>query len=95
MTDEQRRTFLDAFVFDCEHSYHLIPVERPAIERGLELTQQHFLRAYDSVQLACALAAKNVLAVTGLSSLTFVSADDGLLAAATAERFQIENPNHY
>jgi hypothetical protein len=95
ITDEQRHEFLDTFVSDCEHGYHLIPVERSTIERSLELTQQHVLRAYDAVQLACALAANNVLAVAGLPPLTFVSADDGLLGAATSEQFQAENPNHH
>lgn len=95
ITDEQRQAFLDTFVSDCEHGYHLIPVERPTIERSLELTQRHALRAYDAVQLACALVANNVLAVAGLPPLTFVSADHGLLGAAIDEQFQAENPNHH
>ena len=52
ITDEQRRHYLGVFVYDCAESYHLIPAERPTIERGLDLTQQHTLRGYDALQLA-------------------------------------------
>lgn len=95
ITDEQRRHYLGVFVYDCAESYHLIPAERPTIERGLDLTQQHFLRGYDALQLACALAANDVLAVVALPALTFVSADDGLVGAAIIERLNTENPNRH
>ena len=76
-------------------NYHLIPAERPIIERGLDLTQQHFLRGYDALQLACALAADDVLAVVALPALTFVSADDGLVGATITERLNTDNPNRH
>ena len=41
-----------------------------------------------ALQLACALAANDVLAMPS-AALTFVSADDGLLAAASAEGLQM------
>lgn len=83
------------FVYDCAESYHLISAERPTIERGLDLTQQHTLRGYDALQLACALAANDVLAVAALPALTFVSADDGFLGAAITEQLNTENPNRH
>ena len=92
ITDEDRRNYLDVFVYDCAESYHLIPAERPTIERGLDLTQWYFLRGYDSVQLAGALTASAVLAVADLAALIFVSADEGLLAAAVAEGLKVEEP---
>jgi len=92
ITDADRRNYLDVFIYDCAESYHLIPAERPTVERGLDLTQRHFLRGYDAVQLASALTAGAVLAVTDLA-LIFVSADEGLLAAAIAEGLKVENPN--
>ena len=95
ITDEERSNYLAVFIHDCAESYHLIPAERPTIERGLDLTQQHFLRGYDALQLACALAANDVLAVAALPALTFVSADDGLLGAAIKERLNTENPNRH
>lgn len=82
ITDEERRNYLAVFIHDCAEHYHLIPAERPTVERGLDLTQKHFLRGYDALQLAARLPA-----------LTFLSADDGLLGAAVAERLKTENPN--
>jgi len=62
-------------------------------ERGLDLTQRPFCVGYDALQLACALAANDVLTVAGLPALTFVSADESLLAAAITEGIQVENPD--
>jgi len=93
ITDEQRRNYLDVFIYDCTETYHLIPAGRALIERGLDLTQRRYLRAYDAMQLASALAANAALTLAGLPALIFVSADDGLLHAANAEGLQTENPN--
>ncbi len=95
ITDEARRSYLDLLIYDCAHCYHLIPTERPTIERAVDLAQQHYLRGYDAVQLACALAANDRLTAAGLPPLTFVSADDGLVAAAIAQQLLAENPNRY
>ena len=95
ITDADRRNYLDVFIYDCAESYHLIPAERPTVERGLDLTQRHFLRGYDALQLASALTAGAVLAVADLPALIFVSADEGLLAAAIAEGLEVENPNRH
>lgn len=95
ISDEQRQEYLEVFVHDCAESYHLIPAGLPIIERGLTLTQQHFLRGYDAVQLACALTANDVLTAAELPPLTFVSADDDLLDAAAAAGLRTDNPNRY
>jgi predicted nucleic acid-binding protein len=93
LSDAQRHDYLDLFVHDCAEDYHLIPAERPTIERGLDLTQRHTLRGYDAMQLACALAANDVMTSTGLPVLVFVTADEGLRRAAVAEKLKAENPN--
>ncbi len=93
ITGEERQDYLDLFIHDCATSYHLIPAERPTVERGLDLTQKHFLRGYDAVHLASALIANDVLTVAGLPPLTFVSADGDLLDAARAEGLSTENAN--
>lgn len=67
--------YLDLFVHDCAESYHLIPTEHLTVERGLDLTQQHFLRGYDALQLAYGLATNEVLTVARLPALTFVSCE--------------------
>jgi len=93
ISEDQRHDYLDMFVHDCVEDYHLIPAERPTIERGLDLTQRHTLRGYDAMQLACALAANEVLSVAGLPALIFVTADEGLRAAAVVEKLKTDNPN--
>jgi len=93
ITDEQRGNYLDVFIHDYAEGYQLIPAERPIIERGLELTQHYFLRGFDALQLACAMAANDVLAVSGIPALTFVSADGDLCSAAGAAGLNTENPN--
>ena len=53
----------------------------------------HPLRAYDSVQLASALAANQALVLRTLPPLILVSADDRLMKVAVAEGLTTENPN--
>ncbi|MBA3946870.1 MAG: type II toxin-antitoxin system VapC family toxin [Herpetosiphonaceae bacterium] len=57
------------------------------LDRAMQLTQQHRLRGYDAVQLA-ALTASAVL-----PPLTFLSADNDLIAAARSEGLSADNPN--
>lgn len=47
------------------------------------------------MQLATALAANAPLVAAGLPDLTFVAADDDLVAAARAEGLVAENPNSH
>ena len=54
-----------------------------------KLLDQHILRALDAIQLACAIYARNLLD----EPVTFLSADNNLLLAATAEGFATDNPN--
>jgi predicted nucleic acid-binding protein len=60
-----------------------------------DLCRFHRLRAYDAVQLACALEVRNKLAALGILAPTFVSADTELLNIAKAEGLIIENPSVY
>ena len=55
----------------------------------------HSLRAYDSIQLACALKIYFAFTQTAPQTFTFVSADDRLIIAAQAEGMQTENPNKH
>lgn len=75
--------------------YTVVVINRTLLSRAAALCRLHPLRAYDAVQLACALTQRD----TGLSASRlapiFVSADTVLLSAAQAEGFVIENPNAY
>jgi len=82
---EERLDYLDLFIGDCAEQYRLVAVERKIIDHAVDLTQSHYLRGYDAVQLATALAANAELLRKQLPSLTLVSADEDLLEAAKAK----------
>jgi predicted nucleic acid-binding protein len=77
--------------FDAE--YVISPLSNLIIDQAVRLTQAHRLRGYDAVQLATALDTHATALAAGLAALTFVAADDDLLAAAHAEGLAAENPN--
>jgi hypothetical protein len=58
------------------------------LQRAALLADTHVLRAYDAIQLAAALEVRSQD-----PSLTLVSADVDLNAAATAEGLPVEDPN--
>ena len=59
------------------------------------LCRTHRLRAYDAVQLACALALREQTRANKLPDPIFVCADNNLLSIASAEGLDIDNPNNY
>jgi predicted nucleic acid-binding protein len=63
-------------------------------QAGLVL-ERHPLRAYDAVQLACALAVQRLMHQQGMPPPLFVTADEALLVAARAEGFPVANPLQY
>jgi predicted nucleic acid-binding protein len=95
ITQEQRDRALSRFLQDCDESFLLVPVDRPVIDRAVELTQNHRLRGYDAIQLATALVTSEILQSQDLPSLVFVASDDDLLAAARATALPAENPQRH
>lgn len=79
--------------FDAE--YQIVAIEPAVTSQAVALTQRHRLRGYDAVQLAAALLANRPLIAAGLPALTFIVADEDLMAAARAEGLPAENPNAY
>jgi uncharacterized protein len=73
--------------------YTIVQVDRTLLTRAAALCRAHPLRAYDAVQLACALTRRDDDLAAGNPAPTFVCADIDLLAIAQAEGFSIENPN--
>ena len=55
----------------------------------------HRLRAYEAVQLACALDLREQTRANKLPDPIFLCADNNLLSIASAEGFAIDNPNNY
>jgi len=81
------------FATTCTTEYQFVELTVPIVERARHLLERHPLRAYDAVQLASALTAQDALLSAGLLPLTFLTADDRLLAAARAEDLMADNPN--
>lgn len=86
---------IQVFKADWEGQYQVVEVEKSDFEAAGNLVQKHPLRAYDSIQLACALKIYSVFAQTAPNTFTLVSADDRLLSAAQAEGLNVENPNNH
>lgn len=78
---------------DVRQNYVVVQARRAIFERAANLCNTYPLRAYDAVQLACALQARDDAAVVSTAAPIFVCADETLLAAARAEGLAVENPN--
>ena len=92
ITLQQKNRVLSRFLQDCDEHYLLLPVDRPAIDRAIDLTQNHRLRGYDAVQLATAVGIGVTLRSQNLHSPVFVASDDDLLGAGESENLSVENP---
>jgi len=84
-----------AFRYDLDMQYQVAELDRALAEAAGELVTRHPLRAYDAVQLASALRVQSELVRTRAPALTFLSADDRLVAIAQAEGLLTDNPNRH
>ncbi len=82
-----------AFDYDAQHKYNLLDVNPTTLETARQLAKSHPLRAYDAMHLATAQLVNRQLTRIGKPPLTFVCADDRLLAVAQVEGLLIQNPN--
>lgn len=85
MLAELRTAFRDDFT--------VAAVSDSLLDHAMFLSDVHALRGYDAVQLAAALTVNAERVALKLPSLTLVSADDELNAAAQAEGLAVEDPN--
>jgi len=91
----QRDEFIDAFRTDCESSYIIEAVTDPIYTAAGNLCRVYNLRAYDAVQLTCALNIhKKLLAKQALSPI-FVCADKRLVEFACVEGLTADNPENH
>lgn len=75
--------------------YTIVQVDRTLLIHAATLCRTHPLRAYDAVQLACALTRRDDDLAAGNPEPIFVSADVNLLAVAASEGLAVENPNSF
>jgi uncharacterized protein len=88
LTLAQAASALNRFRQDFAQQYRIVEITIPLLRQASQLADTHVLRAYDAVQLAAALDIYQLD-----PSLTLVSADADLNAAATAEGLAVEDPN--
>jgi predicted nucleic acid-binding protein len=86
---------LTASEYDLAYRYNFIEVTPDVVDAARLLARRHPLRAYDAMHLASAWLANRELTNAGNPPLTFISADDRLLAIAQAEDLLTDNPNRH
>jgi len=95
LTSDDVAQAIQAFRYDMNTQYRVSELDPSLAEAAGELVTQHPLRAYDAVQLASALRVQSDLVRTETPALTFLTADDRLVAVAQAEGLLTDNPNHH
>jgi predicted nucleic acid-binding protein len=93
LTMADRDRLIARFQQHLRRRYLVVELNRKVLMRAAVLCRAHPLRAYDAVQLACALTRRDDDVAMGNPAPIFVCADDNLLAIAQAEGFSVENPN--
>jgi predicted nucleic acid-binding protein len=95
MSTAERDQVIADFDILAASEYTVVLLARSVIARAATLCRAHPLRAYDAVQLGCALTRRDDDLAAGHPAPTFVCADAGLLTIAQAEGFTVENPNAF
>ena len=90
-SEEARRAVRD-FRADWLQHYWIVEVTAEVSDKAMDLAERHYLRGYDAVHLAAALALHEVRQGLMLPDLTFLSADTDQLQAALSEGLRAENP---
>ena len=84
---------IETFRYDLDTQYQVVELDRQLAEAAGQLVCRHPLRAYDAVQLAAALRVHAFSMRARSTPLTFLSADERLLAIAQTEGLLTVNPN--
>ena len=95
LTTAQYAEIIADFASFCVNDYQFIELTPAVVAHSRQLLERHALRAYDVVQLASALIARDSLVSAGFAAPIFISADDRLLNAARLEGLLADNPNLY
>jgi len=89
--DNARLTFEQDYL----NEFRKVEISENLINEAANLAKKYALRGYDAVQLAAILETEKERLASGLPSLTLLSADTDLNAAATAEGLTVDNPNNH
>jgi uncharacterized protein len=89
LSNADKLTLETAFIVDVDRTYLTITLDSSVLVPAREFVGKYILRPPDAIQLASALYAKTLLN----EPITFLCADQNLLAAAQAEGLPTDNPN--
>lgn len=78
---------------DLLNEYQIIEMTEQLVNRAMILAETYGLRGFDAVQLAGACEVQALCTESGIPSLSFLSADRVLNAAAIAEGLLVDDPN--
>jgi uncharacterized protein len=78
------------FRYDAAHQYNILEVTPALLADAERLAEVHGQRGYDAVQLAVTVEMHRTRATAGSTPLTFISADQELNVAATAEGLTVD-----
>jgi len=96
MTENEYRLMLDILLDDYSNRYYKMAIDSKVLLLAIRLAKRNSLRAYDAIQLACAINFRETISFNEpKSDIFFVVADDVLEKAANAEGFKTINPNTY
>jgi predicted nucleic acid-binding protein len=95
LTPAEYAQLQNAFRSDCLDEYEIAVAVGGIIDQANRLLEAYPLRAYDAVHLATAVVANQRLVGSNLAPLVFLSSDDRLNEAASAEGLAVDNPNHH
>lgn len=92
-TDEMM--LLSLFQQDLRLRFGIVELDEPLTMHAASLAHVHGLRAYDAVQLACALKANSVISTLGAGNVNLLCADSALRNAGASEQLVTDNPENY
>jgi predicted nucleic acid-binding protein len=95
LTSDDHHQLLIVFDYDFTYRYNVLDVGPVMIDTARQMANRQPLRAYDAVHLATAWLLNEELLRADKSPLTFVCADERLIAIAQAEGLLTDNPNHH
>ena len=93
LTSAEYTQIQDAFRSDCLNEYRIVTAVDRIIDEANRLLERYPLRAYDAVHLATAVVTNRHLLAEGLAPVVFLSADERLNDAASAEQIAVHDPN--
>jgi predicted nucleic acid-binding protein len=91
----ERDKFISKFRIDCERMYGVERVTNAIYASAGDLCRSYRLRAYDAIQLACALSVHKKSLAKQAPPPVFVCADKRLVEFACAEGLAADNPENH